>query len=214
MAIIEMYFYLIFPESIVLRMDAVLNLLDLPGDILTTITAELPPSALAMESRVCTEMRKYTHTLSPQDVLNDAAARGYTNIIELLHSEGYPLDDTIGCAAIHAGHNNVIDWLISHGCACSCESFATAAGYGNIDALKMIKKVDGEHEVAAIFNAIYYGKIDAVKWLHANRCVSTLTIRTLLGALLQGDDISRPLCSAEPCTPEQFSEIQTFYNSI
>lgn len=161
-----------------------MNLLDLPGDILGVIIAELTPSALdsMMVSRVCTGLQKYVRTsIISRDICVEAAVRGYINIIEYLHAEGYPLDDNVSYAAVNENRIDVLEWLISTGCTCGDDTFACAAGYGNIEALELFKKADykySHHRITA--SAAYNGEVNTVKWLCSNEYCSIEKLEFLL----------------------------------
>ena len=135
--------------------DALIN------DVAAAGSADLVDIALSM---AIAKKNKYAHC--ELAFAENAALRGYLDILKLLKSRGLIMHSSMYLCAAKSGHMEVLLWLRENECPWSDLTCAVAAKYGHMDILEWAR-ANGSWDEWTCSYAAKGGQIDILKWLRA-----------------------------------------------
>jgi hypothetical protein len=140
----------------------------LPVDILGVIAGYLDESTKVAFSSASQHLKKYAAKSDFQDICENAAGRGYFEILKWARTNGAPWNSWTCANAAKGGHLEVLKWARANGAPWNGATCANAARGGHLEVLKWARANGALWDDRTCANAARGGYLEVLKWAHAN----------------------------------------------
>jgi hypothetical protein len=103
-----------------------------------------------------------------------AAKTGHMEVLQWLHTRGFPWNEHVCGAAAHGGHLDVLQWLCAMGCPWGADTCKQAANGGHVNVLEWLYEQEEARNCplhdGMFLTATFGGHINVLEWLNARGC--------------------------------------------